>query len=64
MGNLSDHPEIISIQRTGYPTWNQPEGEYCCECGKRILEDEDTYECRTHKILCEDCLKMLHRRYL
>ncbi len=36
---------------------------YCGECG-RCLDNEDTYECRTHAILCEDCLKMLHKRYV
>lgn len=36
----------------------------CCECGRLIPENEDSYECRTHCILCEDCLKMLHKRYV
>lgn len=36
----------------------------CCECARVIKEDEDTYECRTHRVLCEDCLKMLHKRYV
>lgn len=63
---LPDHPEIVSAMRTGYPTWNQPNDdvEYCCECGRRIKEDEETYECHSHRILCEDCLKMLHKRYV
>lgn len=36
----------------------------CCECGRVIPENEDTYECRTHSVLCLDCLKMLHKRYV
>ncbi len=36
----------------------------CCECARIIPENEDTYECRTHRILCVDCLKMLHKRYV
>lgn len=36
----------------------------CCECARVIQADEDSYECRTHKILCEGCLKMLHKRYV
>ena len=36
----------------------------CCECGRVIGQNENTYECRTHAILCEDCLKMLHKRYV
>lgn len=36
----------------------------CCECARVIPEGEDSYECRTHRILCKDCLLMLHRRYV
>lgn len=36
----------------------------CCECGRVINENEDSYSCRTHRILCKDCLLMLHRRYV
>ena len=36
----------------------------CCECARVIQENEDTYECRTHSILCVDYLKMLHKRYV
>lgn len=36
----------------------------CCECGRVIPKDEDSYECRTHRILCKDCLLMLHKRYV
>lgn len=37
---------------------------YCNECGRKIKPNEDTYECRTHSTLCEDCLKMLHKKYV
>lgn len=61
-----EHPDITAALRTGYPSWKQEDDyvEYCGECGRAIYEDEDTYECRTHSILCEDCLKMLHKRYV
>lgn len=36
----------------------------CCECGRVIRENEDSYACRTHRILCKDCLLMLHKRYV
>lgn len=36
----------------------------CCECARVIPEGEDTYECRTHRILCLECLKLLHKRYV
>ena len=36
----------------------------CCECGRVIPKNEDSYACRTHKILCKDCLLMLHKRYV
>lgn len=64
--HIPDHPEIRSMERTGYPTWLQEDDdkEYCGECGREIEEGEDSYECRTHRILCEDCLKMLHLRYV
>ena len=63
---VGDHPEIRCAQRTGYPSWKQEEDDtvYCGECGREIEEGEDTYECRTHSVLCEDCLKMLHKRYV
>lgn len=38
-------------------------GVHCCECGRLIRANEDVYECRTHADLCEDCLKMLHKKY-
>lgn len=53
-------------------TWEQlkiPDEELqpvtrCCECGRVIKENEDSYACRTHKILCKECLLMLHKRYV
>jgi hypothetical protein len=37
---------------------------YCGECGRVIKSNEDIYECRTHSLICEDCLKMLHKKYV
>lgn len=61
-----DHPDIVSAMATGYPRGVKDEYDEirCCECGRVIEEDEDVYECRTHATLCEECLKMLHRRYV
>lgn len=50
-----EHPIIIETLET--------EHIYCGECG-RCLDGKETYECRTHAILCEDCLKLLHKRYV
>lgn len=38
--------------------------ERCGECGRVIPPGEDSYECKTHRVLCEECLKMLHKRYV
>jgi hypothetical protein len=59
-----EHPEITCTNRTGYPSWKQEDDDelYCCECGRVIKDDEDSYECDSHAVLCEDCLKMLHKR--
>ena len=61
-----EHPEVTMARATGYPSWQQPKDDElrCCECGNVIAEDEDSYECRTHEVLCLDCLKMLHKRYV
>lgn len=60
--NVPDHPEIQSIERTGYPTWNQPEDRiiYCGECGCEIVGD--VYEDDSYDYLCRDCLLMLHKK--
>ena len=36
----------------------------CGECARIIADNEDSYECRTHRILCKECLLMLHKRYV
>ena len=58
------HPDITMIERTGYPSlYQEDEADiYCCECGGRIHDEDEVYECKTHATLCEDCLKMLHRK--
>lgn len=58
-----EHPSITQTLRTGYPVKEQSDHTYCGECGK-CVDNEDTYECRTHRILCKDCLLMLHKRYV
>lgn len=61
MYDIPDHPEIRSMEKTGYPTWNQPEPIYCDECG-RNLDSETIYSDRLHTNLCADCLLMLHEK--
>ena len=62
MYELPDHPDIAHALKTGYPRGvEEPELEYCCECGREIEPDEDVYSCVTHNLVCEDCLKMLHK---
>lgn len=55
------HPEITWAERTGYPSWSQPEPCYCEECGK-CLDDEEIYADSVHKFLCKDCLLTLHEK--
>lgn len=58
-----EHPDITAAIRTGYPKRAEPEVPYYCgECGEEIDEDEDIYSDRLYDCLCEDCLKLLHRR--
>lgn len=60
-----EHPEITMVMATGYPSWMQEDDEIRCdECGRVIYDTEDIYECSTHDVLCEDCLKMLHKKYM
>lgn len=52
------HPEITWIERTGYPSWNQPSELRCERCGD-LVEDE-VFEDESHDCLCLDCLMSLH----
>ena len=52
------HPEITWIEKTGYPSWNQPKEIYCEACGDFI--DGEIYEDEGHEHLCLDCLLKLH----
>lgn len=56
-----DHPEVTWCERTGYPSWNQPQSYYCEECGKDIT-DETMYEDEHHTLLCRACLLTLHEK--
>ena len=62
MEMLRDHPEIESIERTGYPTWLQPTAHYCEECGAR-LADGEVFEDGAHDYLCKECLCTLHEKW-
>lgn len=55
-----DHPEVVWILRSGYPSWCQPEPIYCEECGRDITDDNHIYEDESHEHLCGQCLLELH----
>lgn len=57
---LGDHPDIESIERTGYPRWAQPEIIYCDKCGDEI--DGTVYEDDEYETLCKSCLLLLHKK--
>ena len=52
------HPEITWAERTGYPSWNQPQEIRCEACGE-FIEDE-VYEDELYEHLCLDCLLKFH----
>ena len=52
------HPEITWVERTGYPSWNQPVNIVCDNCGEVI--DDEVYTDEYHESLCLDCLLKLH----
>ena len=55
------HPEIVWYERTGYPSYAQPENTYCQECGKDITDDK-WYEDEAHDYLCKECLLFFHEK--
>lgn len=61
MVRVLEHPEIGWIERTGYPSWNQPRYCYCEMCGDELTADE-VYEDDVHDYLCEMCLLKLHKK--
>ena len=56
-----NHPEVDYALRTGYPSYTQPEEEYCEICGmnmdSKTVYCDDTFEC-----LCASCLLERHER--
>lgn len=59
--NSLEHPEIEWIERTGYPSWNQPKYLICEVCGDELTFDE-VYEDFGYECLCENCLLKLHKK--
>ena len=55
---MIQHPEITWAERTGYPSWNQPQEMYCERCGDII--DDESYEDENYECLCLDCLMKTH----
>ena len=59
---LPDHPIVEWCERTGYPSFAQPE-YFVCECCSDELAPEDCYEDEYHDVLCEYCLKKHHKKF-
>lgn len=58
--NIPDHYEITWVERTGYPSWNQPTEHYCERCGDEL--DNEYYESYPYEYLCKCCLLDMHRK--
>lgn len=56
-----EHPEIGWMERTGYPSFAQPEIIRCEVCEEEIDED-DVYEDTLHECICGECLLRTHRK--
>ena len=56
-----EHPEIEWVNRTGYPSWNQPQYYECERCHEE-LSFEDIFEDEDYEMLCKDCLCELHQK--
>lgn len=52
-----EHPDITSMERTGYPTFMDENDSYiyCDQCGRAIERGESYYHVFSHDICC-DCL--------
>lgn len=61
MFDIPDHPEVRWMERTGYPSFAQPEIMRCELCDRELDEDE-AYEDEYHEFLCEGCLLSLHQK--
>lgn len=57
-----DHPEVLTIIRTGYPSWMQEKFVSCERCGE-LIEENESYEDDMYDVLCEDCLLKLHKKW-
>jgi formylmethanofuran dehydrogenase subunit E len=63
MYDCPDHPDIVAIERTGYPSWMKEEDDvFCEECGEDITDYDERYYDEKHEHLCERCLKFLHKK--
>lgn len=58
-------PEIIHIERTGYPSWYEEPKEICrCDvCGDYITEGETYYDIPDIGVCHEDCLIEMLKEY-
>lgn len=63
MIEVPDHPEIVCIQLTGYPSYMQESNAPHCEiCGVEMDEGE-VYEDAHYDCLCEECLLDIHKKW-
>ena len=55
--DVSDHPDIRSAERTGYPSYERDRVIFRCdECGESIYEG-DTYYRIGDSIICDECIR-------
>ena len=57
-----EHPDITKVNLTGYPRGYDC-GDLICERCHNELSADEWYCDDTYDVLCEFCLKDLHRKY-
>lgn len=62
--DIPENYDIDHVMKTGYPPgYEEPKPlAYCGECGNELYDESDVYEDDKYNYLCEDCLKMLHKK--
>lgn len=61
MFDIPDHPEVRWIERTGYPSFAQPDPIRCEVCDRELDEDH-AYDDEEYEYLCKHCLLSRHRK--
>ena len=52
--NVPDHPDIVEIEKYGYPLRYLNEKVYCERCGKEV-STEDHFYSNDYDTLCVEC---------